>query len=479
MSVQKIFLNTILQSVGKVISVAIGLGTIAFLTRFLGDEGFGEYTTVIAFMGFFGILADLGLYLVTTQEISREGADESKILGNVFFLRFLTVVTMLVIGAVLALFFPYSAEVKQSMFLAIVAFAFVSGTQVLVGVFQKHLIFYKLIGSEIIQRLVNLGLVVLFIKQDLGILHFILALAVSNGVHFFISMSMAQRITPFTLQLDFAFWKNILAKSWPLGFSVVLNLIYFRADTLILSYFKPPTDVGVYGLSYKILEVLMAFPAMFAGLIMPFLARYAFKEWSRYKKYLQNSLNAMFLVIVPMIIVTLFFARPIINLVGGDGFVGADKVLQILIFATALIYLGNLFGYTVVALNAQKKMLWGYGAGAVVGLLLYFVLIPRFSYFGAAFATLAVELIVFIFAYLVTGRASNFYPSISALFKALLAAIPMVGFFYYVQTQWVAEALSGLAIYTIFLFILKAVPRDFISEVIKKREPVALPSSFE
>src|SRR3989344_4741679 len=84
MSVKKIFYNTLLQSVGKAISVAIGLITIAFLTRFLGDEGFGEYTTVISFMGFFGILADLGLYLVTTKEISKEGADEAKILGNVF-----------------------------------------------------------------------------------------------------------------------------------------------------------------------------------------------------------------------------------------------------------------------------------------------------------------------------------------------------------------------------------------------------------
>src|SRR3989344_5944982 len=270
MSVKKIFYNTLLQSVGKAISVAIGLITIAFLTRFLGDEGFGEYTTVISFMGFLGILA----------------------------------------------------------------FASVSGTQVLVGVFQKHLVFYKLTASEIIQRLIFFGGVILLIRLGLGLTHLILVLAIANIVHFLICWRMAQKLIPFRLQFDTAYWKYILIKSWPLGSAVLLNLIYFRADTIILSFYKPAADVGVYGLSYKILEVLMAFPAMFAGLIMPFLARFAFKQWDEYRLYLQKSLDAILLVIVPMIVVTLFFARPIIDLVGGNGFTDADKVLKILIFAT-------------------------------------------------------------------------------------------------------------------------------------------------
>src|SRR3989344_1491236 len=418
MSARKIFFNTILQSIGKVVSVAIGLVTIALLTRYLGDEGFGEYTTVTAFMGFFGVLADLGLYLVTTRLISKEGADEKKILGNVFALRFVTVLGMLMVGAVIALFFPYSAEVKQAMFVGIAAFTFVSGTQVLIGVFQKHLIFYQLTASEIIQRTVMLGLVWWFISLNFGLTSFVWVLAISSGVLFFFFLSLFPTFIPFQLQWDFRFWKAILTESWPLAFSVVFNLVYFRADTLILSVFKPAADVGVYGISYKILEVLMAFPAMFAGLIMPFLARFAFKEWPLYREYLQKSFDAVLIAIVPMVIITLFFARPIIDLVGGRGFADADTVLQVLIFATAILYLGNLLGYTVVALGIQKQMLKGYLLGAVVGLALYFLLIPKYSYFGAAYATIAVELIVFAYAYFLTSRSSAFYPSFSILGKA-------------------------------------------------------------
>ena len=473
MSVQKIAVNTLLQSGGKIISVTIGLVTVGVLTRYLGDEGFGKYTTVIAFMGFFGILADLGLYLVTVKEISQKGADEKMILGNVFSLRFLTVVSLLLFGATVALFFPYPPEVKEAMFLGILAFLFVSGTQILVGVFQKYLIFYKLTASEIIQKLVMLGLVVAFARAQLGLIYFILALTLANSVHFFISLTIARRLIPFRMRFDFWFWKQILSKSWPLGFSVVLNLIYFRADTLILSYFKPAADVGVYGLSYKILEVLMAFPAMFAGLIMPFLARYAFNAWEKYKVYLQKSFDAMLVAIVPMIVVTLFFARPIIDLVGGRGFADADEVLKILIFATAIIYLGNLLGYTVVALNVQKKMLWGYLMGSIAGLILYFLLIPRFSYFGAAISTVAVELIVLTYAYFLTSQTANFFPSFRVLVKAIPAAIPMVALFQYIHLPWIVEIGIGLVVYLALLIVTRAIPKDFFKLLTKTKQEIS------
>ena len=81
---RKIALNTVYQSVGKVISVALGLVTIAALSRYLQVAGYGEYSTIVAYMGFVGVLADLGLYIIVVREISLPGADETKILSNPF-----------------------------------------------------------------------------------------------------------------------------------------------------------------------------------------------------------------------------------------------------------------------------------------------------------------------------------------------------------------------------------------------------------
>ena len=47
---RKIAWNTAVQFGAKLAGLAVGLVTIGFLTRYLGVEGYGEYTTIIAFV---------------------------------------------------------------------------------------------------------------------------------------------------------------------------------------------------------------------------------------------------------------------------------------------------------------------------------------------------------------------------------------------------------------------------------------------
>ncbi len=470
MSVKRIFYSTIVQSAGKIISAIVGIMTIAIMSRHLGKTGFGEYTTIVSFMGFFSVLADLGLYLVMTKRISRTDADEKTIIGNVLTLRFASALGFLVIGAFLALFFPYSRAVKEGMFLAIIAFSCVSGIQVLSGIFQKYLIISQFVIAEIIQRLLMLILVALLIWWHCGLRQFVLAFSLSSAVHFAISLWLALRLIAFRPQFDFAFWMIVLRESWPLAISSVLSLIYFRADTLILSVSRSAADVGIYGLPRKVMEVLLVFPALFSGLMMPFLARFAYSDWKNYRLYLQKSLDAIYLSIVPMAMVTVFFARPIIDLLGGSDYRNADSVLQILIFSTSFIYVGLLLGYVTVALGAQREMLWGNCIGSLCGLGLYIWLIPRFNYIGAAASTVVVHIIVCLYAYLLTSRKSHFYPSFSTLGKALLAAVPAVFFYRWVTMEWIAELTAGLAIYFLMLLALRAIPLEFIREVFSQND---------
>ena len=71
---RKIAHNTIIQIVGKSISTVIGLIVASMLFRYLGKEGYGNYTTVMVFLQFFGILVDMGLYIILIKKISEDGA---------------------------------------------------------------------------------------------------------------------------------------------------------------------------------------------------------------------------------------------------------------------------------------------------------------------------------------------------------------------------------------------------------------------
>ena len=135
----KVAYNTIIQFISKFIATVLGLVAIAIITRYLGQHGFGIYTTAITFISFFGIIADFGLTLVTVQLISQPNRDQNKMIGNLMALRLVSATVFIGLGPLIVLLFPYSAEVKSAVAIVALSFVFIALNQVLVGLFQKHL----------------------------------------------------------------------------------------------------------------------------------------------------------------------------------------------------------------------------------------------------------------------------------------------------------------------------------------------------
>lgn len=469
---RKIFYNTLVQTLGKVLALAIGITTISLLSRHLEEHGFGQYSTVIAFMGLFSVFADFGLYLYVVREISKPDTDRPKIISNALGLRLAAALVFLSTGAALAFFLPYDPIVKKAMIVGAAAFLFISLNQILVGIFQKHLVQYLIVISETIGRAINLLLVYLLIREGLPLPYFIAGLAAANAAIFFLSLRFAKSYENFSIAFDLKVWKQILAVSWPLIFGVVLNLIYFKTDTVILSWFHSQETVGIYSLPYKVLETLIVFPGMFVGLVMPLLSQSAFTDWKKFQEFFQKSFDALLVVTLLVIIGASFFAEDIINLIKGPReYVDSAALLQILIIAAGSIFLGTLFGYAVVAVNKQKAMVKGYLAGAVTGLILYFTLIPRYSYWGAAIGTVATEVVVAIIAYLLVKSASGKHLSLRILIPALPALVFTILFFYFAQLPWILELGLGICLYAGTLLLFRAIPLEVVKEILFLRKP--------
>ena len=60
---------------------------------------------------------------------------------------------------------------------------------------------------------------------------------------------------------------------------------------------------------------------------------------------------------------------------------------------------------------------------AILGVVSYFIFIPKFSYWGAAYTTLFVEFLIVIFSYMVVKKYINIKIDFKVLIKSLLAGI--------------------------------------------------------
>ncbi len=469
---RKIAHNSLIQFAGKIIGTALALVTISLMLRYLKQEGFGVYTTAINFLAVFGILADMGLYLIMTREISKDNADINAITSNAFTLRLVVSVACLALAPLAGLIFPYSTLTKQAIAIGAFSFLAISLNQILVGIFQKHFRMEKVAIGEIAGRLVWLAGAVVVIKMDLGILAMMAAISVSSLINFLITYSFSRRYVKLRLSFNLEWWKKLMAMTAPLAISVVLNLMYFKAGIIILSVLKGDgAEVGILGAAQKILENLITFAAIFAGLLFPVFSRYVFSNREKFARIFRKSFDAMAIIAIPLITGTLFLAKPLMIFFGEQEFADSAGVLRGLIFAVGAIFFGNLSGNAVVACNKQKKMIPVYAVCVVLAIGLSFGLIPTFSYYGAVTATIVTELIVAIASTIIVLKTTGVRPHFKTAGKSLVASGAMALWLFLAPVSWhfLISAAIAMGIYFAVLYLIRGLAKDIILEIVRVR----------
>jgi len=169
---------------------------------------------------------------------------------------------------------------------------------------------------------------------------------------------------------------------------------------------------------------------------------------------------------LPLIAGGIVLAKPIINLIAGEGYEASVQVLQILMLATGIIFLGSIFTHAIVALGEQKAMIKFYLITAVVAVILYVKFIPLYSYYAAAAITILAELAIALSAVYKVSSASGLKLSHVIFGKALLGSIVMSLILMLLDKIPVLIAVPlGAMVYLIAIIILKAVPLEFTASL--------------
>lgn len=459
--------NTIIQFSGKLISTVLGLMTSALILRYLHVDGNGAYTTAMAYLGFFSVIADLGLYLILVRDINKPGANVERIVGNLLALRWVSAFIVLFGGAAIVSFFGFSHQENMAILIGVGSFIAVAATQLLVGVFQSKLAMIYVASGELLGRAVLLVTTLIVISRQGSLYSMMLAVVISTVANFIFIWASSRKFLRLRLHFDWGYWKSTLRDTLPIAISIVLNLIYFRADTIILRMMKGTYDVGLYGAAYKILEILNTFPIMFVGLLLPALgAAFAGNDNITFQRIFQKGFTLLSIAVVPLLIGGWVLAEPALVLIGNQEYAPAAPVLRLLLFGVAALFFGSLSGHVVTIIHRQRQMVWSYLSVAVLGLVLYLTLIPRFSLYGAAIGTIVTESITALVGYILILRVMKFKLALHSIPKVFLSGIAMIAVIIVLRplNVWVATVV-GLAIYMLMLFRTRVLSATTLREI--------------
>jgi len=163
-----------------------------------------------------------------------------------------------------------------------------------------------------------------------------------------------------------------------------------------------------------------------------------------------------------------------------EGFYGADAVLQVIIFALAFSFINTLFGFILVAIDKQSRLLYINLTGLIIAVILNFFLIPWLGIRGAGITDIIVELTVAVAAYYFAHKYLQFKIKFNKTIKIIIAGIIM-GIVITLLDHPTSSLLNssvgnknviiliplGAIIYIGLLFVFKVITKDML-KVLKK-----------
>jgi O-antigen/teichoic acid export membrane protein len=179
--------------------------------------------------------------------------------------------------------------------------------------------------------------------------------------------------------------------SWPLMFASMAVMVYMRTDQVMIKEMLDSVAVGNYAAAIYFSEVWYFVPVAVSASLFPAIING--KEMSKelYYERLQSLYDFMVWFAIIIAVLTTLLADQLITTILGNRFKLAAPVLKIHIWAGVFVFLGVSSGKWFLTENLTRLLFYRTLSGAIVNVLLNFLLIPRYGILGAAYATCAAQ----------------------------------------------------------------------------------------
>ena len=471
---------------------------VKIVTNYLSVEGYGEYAVVYEFLAFFGIAADMGLFTIAVREMSQDESKIPKIIGNILSLRTALVITTVTIGAIAAFLIPKYSGTRIPIGIAIATlttlFTILNGT--ITSVLQVKLKMHIASMAQIIGKTAQVGYMVYIIfyafpagvsaeSTDMGFYHLIFAGVIGNLIMLLVTQHFVKKITPLKYQFDFQLWKKVILTALPFGIALILNTIYFRIDSILISLIQGQTEVGIYAVAMRVLEAFAIIPLYFMNSVLPVLTRALKENMQKARTIISYSFDFLAAVSFPMLAGAFILAYPIVFIVStpdflsrlDEGFYGSDIALQILMFALVFQFLSTLFSFILIAVDKQSKILYINAVGVLLNIIGNLIVIPIYGFIGAAITSVISQAFIFtvngLVAYKYVKYQINPITTLKIIFSSIVMGLAVKALYPYAYGLFQNAGvfllvLVGALIYGALLLLTKAINKDMLALIRRK-----------
>lgn len=399
-TLRQVFLNSFAQIIGKVVTAGSTFIVTILVARSLGQGGFGEFTLMTTYAAMFYIVADFGFNAIALRLAAGDEAKLRSSYASLLGLRTIYGAGLVFTSLAILSFFPYSPLLKLGTIVTILTILTQSLFTSANLVFQFRSRYDLSVVASSVGALLNLALIYVLSQGSLSLLGIAVSYVASGVAMAVVALLLVRtligKVGP---SFDTGQWARLTWLTLPVGLTLLFNLVYFRADTFILSFYKPTTEVGIYGAAYKFFEVALVLPTFFMNALYPHLIKSYEENRDQFRQMVRYSILGLagvgtFGAALGVMLSPWFF-----GLVYQGKFDESVLPFQILIASLPIFFLSSLYMWLMLILKRQKTMALVYAGGMMINIALNLYFIPTFSYLAAAITTGVSEALILLLTY--------------------------------------------------------------------------------
>jgi O-antigen/teichoic acid export membrane protein len=183
--------------------------------------------------------------------------------------------------------------------------------------------------------------------------------------------------------------------------------------------------LGLFGAAYKFLEAMSPFTTNLTLPLFPVFSRFARTSPLMLFRALDQSLKFLYVLGMPLAVLMFVLSEPLVVLFFGTAYREAAAALQLIAPGVVFIFPTSVYSYVFTALGRQRLYMGCVAVSLVVNSVLDLLLIPSYSYQGAALATMAAEAVLFGAGSLMLHRLGGALTGLWLLWRPAIAGLGM------------------------------------------------------
>lgn len=388
--------NTTYLTIASIIQKIISFAYFAFLARSIGEVSLGKYTFALLFTSIFSIFMDFGLGPLFTREIAKNSEHVReyfrKLIGTKLTLMSLSLVVLFI---TIGLMYLFTDRVDSTDVLLVSIAAIIVLVDTTTFTFftvlraQKQMI-WEAIGIVLYQSIiVAVGYTVL--QNGLSLPFVLGALLIASSIQCVYMGTVVRRRTGVSFV---PLWNRkemitLIRLAAPFAVAGIIFRINGSTDVILLKLLAGDSYAGWYALAFKLTFALTVLPGAFATSYFPAMSQFVKEKSAQLAETFEVAWTYMVVLAFPICAGVLVLGDDIVLRVWGEAWEASIEPLWILMAALPFIFLNYPIGNLLNAADKQTLNMVNMGIALAVNIVLNVVLIPYYTFNGAAIAVVA------------------------------------------------------------------------------------------